>query len=67
MHPDTNARPWRIDLQQWLDYTWGFWIVAPNMVTVAKSTRKYTTRRGAEQAAVRMMGAWQTNGIEVRR
>jgi uncharacterized protein YegP (UPF0339 family) len=44
---------------------WMFWIVAPNNATVAKSCRWYTTRRGAERAAVKLLNAWRSNGIEV--
>lgn len=51
--------------QQWIDDSWGFWVVAPNNATVAKSTRRYTTERGARRAALRMLYAWNSNGVRV--
>lgn len=60
-----NRKPWQIRTQQWMDDTWGFWIVAPNSAVVAKSCCKYTTEAGAVRAAVKMLDAWRTSGIEV--
>ena len=58
-------KPWKVHTQQWMDDSWGFWILAPNNATVAKSCHKYTTEKGAVQGAVNLLAAWRTNGIEV--
>lgn len=61
----TVKRPWKVHTQQWVNDRWGFWILAPNNATVAKSCHEYTTERGAIQSAVNLLAAWRTNGIEV--
>jgi hypothetical protein len=44
---------------------WMFWILAPNNITVAKSTHRYATERAAIKAAVKVLAAQHTNGVEV--
>jgi uncharacterized protein YegP (UPF0339 family) len=61
----STRRPYRITPQQDFNDQWGFWITAPNHATVARSCRKYTTEKGAVQAAVNLLNAWRSNGIEV--
>lgn len=61
----TKKRPYRVTTQQDINGQWMFWISAPNHITIARSCQKYTTEKGAISAAVNLLNAWRSNGIEV--